>query len=523
VDLLVVGRIVTLDPARPEAPAALARDGRWVRVGARAGCERASREAARLELGDAVALPGLCDAHGHPLLLGRALSEVDCRGAASPEECAARAAARALHAPAGAWIRGRGWDQNRWPGGAYPTAAVLTRAVPDHPVVLTRVDGHAGWANAPALARAGIGAATPDPPGGRILRGPGGAPEGVLVDAAFEDLLRAIPPATAAEVEAALRLGLDALARAGLTEIHDAGVTPEILAAYRGIARALPVRVYAMLDGQAPPDELEHRVASRGAREDGLLTVGALKLFADGALGSRGAALLAPYADDPSTSGLLLLEPDELRRRLRVAARAGLQPAVHAIGDRACREVLRAFAELREALAPLRPRVEHLELLAPDDLPLLREAGAIASMQPTHATSDAPWLGARLGDRPVLACAWRSALDAGAPLALGSDFPIEDPDPRAGIDAAVRRTPAGAALPWDPAQRLTPREALAGFTGGAAYAAFADGRRGRVRVGFDADLTLLGEDLLAAADVRRVPVLGTVLAGVVRAWGHDGP
>ncbi|MFL5299094.1 MAG: amidohydrolase, partial [Anaeromyxobacteraceae bacterium] len=484
-DLLLVAQVHTLDAERPHAEAALARDGRWVRVGSWAECSSEARRGART-VEAACAVPGLCDAHGHPFLLGRALLEVDLRGAASEAECAARVEARARGAPAGSWIRGRGWDQNRWPGGAFPSRASLDVASPDHPVVLMRVDGHAAWVNGRALAAAGISAASGEPPGGRILRDARGAPAGVLVDTAFDPVLRAIPAEAPEEVERALALGLAALAHAGLTEAHDAGATPELLAAYRRLARAgqLPVRVYAMIDGQVPLPELDERILARGPAEEGWLTVRAVKLFADGALGSRGAALLSPYADEPGTTGLLLLEPPELRERLRRIARAGLQPAVHAIGDRACREVLQAYVDLRDELLGLRPRVEHLQLLAPEDRGLLRAAGAIASMQPVHATSDGAWVERRLGaGRAEGAYAWRWALDAGAPLALGSDFPVEDPDPRAGLWAAEARMPAGASGPWTPGQRLTREDALRGFTAGAAYAAFADGRRGAIREG----------------------------------------
>ena len=521
VDLLVSARIHTLDPRQELAEAALARDGRWVKVGSRAGCEREARRGVR-RLEAPCAVPGLHDAHGHPYLLGRALEDLDLREARSEADCAARVAARARETPAGAWIRGRGWDQNRWPGGAFPGRASLDAAAPSHPVVLMRVDGHAAWVNAAALAAAGIGPGAPDLPGGRILRDARGA-AAVLVDAAFDAVLRASPPPAAAELDRTLAAGLAAAARAGLAEVDDAGCTPDLLASYRRLAaaRALPLRVYAMVDGQAPLEELAARLAARGPREQGRLTVRAVKLFADGALGSRGAALLAPYDDDPATSGLLLLSQGELRERLRRIAAAGLQPAVHAIGDRACREVLEAYAALGAELTGLRPRVEHLQILAPEDRALLRRAGAIASMQPAHATSDGAWAQARLGRaRAEGAYAWRWALEAAAGLALGSDFPVEAPDPLAGLHAAEARVPRGAREPWTPAQRLGRREALAGYTTGAAFAAFAEARRGRVQEGMDADLTLLGEDLLAvpAEEVPRVPVLGTVVEGAVEGW-----
>lgn len=522
-DLLVVGTLHTLDPARPRAGALLARDGRIVRVGSRAECERAAAPGARvIDLGAGSAVPGLVDAHGHVLWYGRAAREVGCAGAGSPGACAALVAKRARSTPPGGWIRGRGWDQNRWPGAAFPSADLLDRAAPGHPVLLTRVDGHAGWASRAALAAAGIGPDTPDPPGGRILRGPGGEPTGVVLDAALERVLAAVPRPGPEELEAGLLEGLGGLAALGLTGVHDAGCAPEHLDAYRRLAAAgrLPIRVYAMIDGSGPADALEEALRrARPEPESGLLTVRAVKLFADGALGSRGAALLEDYADDPGNRGLLLLEPPALLARLAAVAAAGFQPAVHAIGDRANREVLRALVALAPRLRALRPRIEHLQILDPADLPLVAEAGAIASMQPVHATSDAPWVAARLGAGTARlrgAYAWRTLARAGAVLALGSDFPVEPPDPRAGLHAAeARRAATGTPLaPWEALDRL---EALRGFTEGPAWAGFAEDRRGVLREGMDADLTAFAEDVLSVDPgvIPRLTVTHTVAAGRV--------
>jgi predicted amidohydrolase YtcJ len=392
--------------------------------------------------------------------------------------------------------------------------------VPDHPAVLVRVDGHAAWVNSAALAAAGIRAETPDPPGGRIHRDAAGRPSGVLVDAAMELVLRRIPAPTPAQREERILAGLGELAAAGLTAVHDAGVEPDGLDAYRRLAEAerLPIRVYAMIDGHVPLDALEAELARwRGTPEVGLLTVRAVKLFADGALGSRGAALIEDYADDPGNCGLFVTPPELLRAKLAAVLRAGFQPAVHAIGDAGCREVLRAFAGAGPEARALRPRVEHLQILAPEDLPLLGASGAIASMQPTHATSDGPWVPARLGpgsERLRGAYAWRTVARAGTPLAFGSDFPIEEPDPRAGLYAAeTRRTASGA--PFRPEEALPREDALRAFTAGAAYAAFAEGRRGVIREGLDADLTLFAEDVLAvpAEALPGVAVTHTIVGG----------
>lgn len=522
-DLLVAGRIHTLDPAQPEAEAALVRGGKFVCVGARAACAaKAARDAKVLDLGEGSATPGLVDAHGHVLGYGLALEEVSCFGAESEAECVARVVERAKSAPPGRWIVGRGWDQNRWPGKQFPTEEALSKAVPGRPVWLERVDGHAAWLDAAALQAAGVTRDTPDPPGGRILRYADGRPSGVLVDNAEGLAAKALPRPDAAETARLLEKALASLAQLGLTAVHDAGVSEEELAVYVELAREgkLPIRVYAMMDGQVKDDLalVRHMKAWHDRGDVGLLTVRAVKMYADGALGSRGALMLEPYSDDPKNSGLPVTPPGALRQRIQLVAAAGFQPCVHAIGDRAVREVLQDYAALPNA-AQLRPRVEHLQIIQPSDLPLLAKAHAVASMQPTHATSDGPWAEERLGHgtpRQKGAYAWRSVLDAGAPLACGSDFPIESPDPRAGLYSAVTRSwPGGPAGGWMPEQRLTREEALRCFTTGAAFASFAESRRGMVKEGMDADLTVFGADVLAvpAHALPHVPVEHLVVAG----------
>jgi hypothetical protein len=522
-DLLVLGTIHTLDPARPRAEAVLVSKGRFACVGTRAECGRRAGKGTRtLDLGAGSAVPGLADAHGHLFGLGEARAAVACNGAPSAEACAARVAERARAAPAGAWITGRGWDQNRWASRAFPDRAALDAAAPEHPVLLARIDGHAAWVNGAALAAAGVGPGTPDPPGGRILRRPDGTPTGVLVDTAIDLVSARIPPPDRASYEAGILAALREAAALGLTAVHDAGCGPAYLAALLGLAEGgrLPVRVYAMIDGQGPLPELRRQLAAwRAHPSAGLLEVRAVKLYADGALGSRGAALHEDYADDPGNRGLLLLAPEELRARVKAVVAAGFQPAVHAIGDRALSEALDALEAAADpaTVARLRPRIEHLQIVRPRQWPRLAGLSAIASMQPTHATSDGPWAADRLGagsERLAGAYAWRSALEAGLVLAFGSDFPIEEPDPRAGLAAAEARTTAAGAR-FAPEQRISRREALAAFTRGAAWAAFAEDRRGMVREGLEADLTAFAGDVLAVspAELRALPVALTLVAG----------
>ena len=517
-DLLVAGNLHTLDPEKPGATAVLIRDGRFARVGTREQCEREARSDLQfIELGEGCAVPGLIDAHGHPFLHARTQTEVRLAGAASEQECVDRVVRFAANLPEGTWVRGSGWDQNLWPGRDFPGAALLSAATPRNPVALSRVDVHALWCNETAIRAAGIGASTPDPPGGRILRRPDGTPSGVLIDTAMDVVVRAIPAPGPRETEELLLRSLHALATAGLTAVHDASAGPEVLAAYVRLAErdSLPIRVYAMINGQGADLDEQMRAWSE-RRSIGLLGIRSVKLFADGALGSRGAAMSEPYEDNPGNTGLWLLDPRELEERIQRVAAAGYQPSVHCIGDRACALVLGAFTRVPRTL---RPRAEHLQILRARDVPLLKRSGAIASMQPAHATSDAPWAEGRLGhgtERQRGAYAWRQALDAGAPLAFGSDFPVEEFDPREGLRAAVTRKPARGPA-WMPEQRLRRDEALHAYTAGAAWAEFAETRRGCIREGFDADLTVFGRDVMAvhADELPGVPVTATVVRGRV--------
>jgi predicted amidohydrolase YtcJ len=521
------GIIHTMDTAHPRADYALAVGGRWTCVGTELRCSPSAPPGAQvIDLRGGSAIPGLADAHGHVESLGRLLGDVDLRDARDEAECVARIAERARSTPAGTWIFARGWDQTRWPSQRFPRHDELSRAVPDHPVLASRVDGHAIWVNANALRVAGIGRETPDPAGGRIVRGEDGAATGVLVDNA-EGLVRAHVPALSDEaIEHALLAALGQLVALGITSVHDAGVDARTIAVYRRLAErgALPIHVYAMLDGGQPLPDLRAQMATWHARPAvGRLTVGAVKLYADGALGSRGALLFEPYSDDPTTSGLAVTPADELLVRIVEVARSGLQPCVHAIGDRAVHEVLSDFLRASVAHPSLRPRVEHLQILDARDVPALVGSHAVASMQPTHATSDGPWAEQRLGHgtpRQRGAYAWRTVLDAGTPLACGSDFPVEDPDPFAGIRSAVLRTwPGGPTGGWMPEQRMTIQEALRCFTSGAAYAEGAENERGRIAEGYVADAAVLSFDPVAQGVERldRSALVATVVDGGV-AW-----
>ena len=503
VDTLLIGRIyANAQMAEPVSALAYDAAGRVIAYGAAAGL-RESLESrgngVREIVVDGTVMPGLIDAHGHLMGLGFSLLQADLVGTRSKEAVIDRLKDKSAGLNEGDWLLGRGWDQNDWAGKAFPAAADLDAAFPDRPVWLKRVDGHAGWANSAALRAAGIDARTADPEGGRLLRDEQGQPSGVLVDAAMDLIETHIPKPDIALRRRALRLALATASKAGLTGVHDAGVSREDLALYRELAddQALPLRVYAMADGDS--DALR-QLCREGlyTHPSGRLSMRAVKLYADGALGSRGAALLADYSDEPGNRGLLIQSPEHLREIIDKAAACGVQPAVHAIGDRANREVLDAYAALTaKQRQALRPRIEHAQVVAMDDIPRFAELGVIASMQPTHATSDMPWAGDRVGaERLRGAYAWRRYLDRATHMAFGSDFPVENVEPIPGLYAAITRqdaegSPEGG---WLPDQRLTLVEALDAFTRGAAYAGFAENEVGTLEPGMRADFIVLSMD-----------------------------
>jgi hypothetical protein len=502
-DLVLTGGVVhTMDPARPRAEAVAIRGERVVAVGSSSEMKAFLGPKTRLvELGGRTVMPGLIDAHCHLYGLGVALETLSTRGAKSPEDVARAVAEVAQKRPSGEWITGRGWDQNLWKPAVFPDHRSLDEVAPSHPVALRRIDGHALWANAAALRAAGVDRNTPEPPGGRILRDAAGEPTGVLVDAAMDLVESKIPPEPVEVRERRILRAAQHALSLGLTGVHEMGIDDATIAAYRSLAEQgkLPLRVHAYLAGEGRLEGLRGRVPDIDATGTAMFVLRGVKVFADGALGSRGALLLEPYADEPAQSGLAVMDRAALREAARNAADAGFQLAVHAIGDRANREVLDAF----EAAGPgraraLRFRVEHAQIVSPEDIPRFTALGVIASMQPTHATSDMPWAPLRLGPTRLRgAYAWRSLLSAGARLVFGSDFPVEEPSPLLGIYAAVSRQDSEGNPPggWLPAERISLDEALRLFSAEPAYAAFAETNRGRLSPGFVADLTVFDRNL----------------------------
>ncbi len=451
-------------------------------------------------------LPGMIDAHGHVMELGFARLSLDLSASTSLEDAKARIAAYAAAHPDRKWIVGGGWNQEKWGLGRFPTAADLAGLTGDRPIWLVRVDGHAGWANTAAMAAAGVTSATKSPPGGRIENG-------VFVDAAQELVQKAVPQPLSKDRDLAFLKAQETLVALGITGIADMGTSGADWMAYRraGDGGRLQIRIFGYSSGIEPMLAIAGGEPTPWLYGD-RLRLGGVKLYADGALGSRGACLKRPYADAAGQSGLCFLDDAKLRNLMSRAAMDGFQVAVHAIGDRANAQVLDAIDELSLTYkGDRRWRIEHAQIVDPVDLPRFGRNGIIASMQPVHQTSDRTMAEARLGpDRLTGAYAWATMLKNGSRLAFGSDVPVESANPFPGIAAAITREgPDGQPFGgWQPQERVSREVALAGFTTGAAYAAFAEDRVGRLAPGYRADFILVDHDPLLSTPVE---VRGTVV------------
>lgn len=574
--LYIHANIHTMDAARPRAEAMLVTNGHIVAIGS-ANDVRIAADAItpgpqprtgpnaprEVDLRGRTVLPGLVDCHGHMSGLGSLhLGIVDLARTRSYDEVIDRVAARAKSSPKGAWVVGRGWDHESWPEKALPTHELLSRACPDNPVVLSRVDGHAMLANAAAMSVAGITAETASPAGGEILHDKSGAPTGVFVDNAMDVVASHVPRSVRPDPESALLKAQELCLSAGLTGVHDAGVGPMELEVYQRLEAEgrLKLRVYAMVSAAYAPDWFEKHGLKKGDGQvngrDERLTIRAAKMYIDGALGSRGAWLLEPYADrsaaDDGTpyTGLAVRQPADVEALAADGLKRGYQVCTHAIGDRGNREVLDAYVKAIRAVArlryageaniagPVQPppfasvvhgvalaarfRVEHAQLLSPEDIPRFAGWHIIASMQATHCTTDMRWIDARVGpERAKGAYAWASLLASGAVVAGGSDFPVESHNPFLGLYAAITRQndrgePAGG---WMPQERMTREEALRSYTTAAVYAGLAETQRGELRAGMQADFIVIDRDVMTIEprEILGTKVLMTVVGGEV-AW-----
>jgi len=516
-------RIYTMDTGFSTADAMLFdSSGRIHNVGGEQDMLDAFPNARHIDLDGKTVIPGLIDSHAHLYGLALSLSQAQLRDTGSKEEVIRRLREHAQNVPEGDWLLGRGWDQNDWPVKEFPTSQDLDVAFPDRPVWLRRIDGHAGWANSAALALVDrdLGGDW-QPQGGFIYRDASGHASGVLVDGAMEMVGKIVPETSSELLQASLKLALQQMVSLGLTGVHDMGISKPVLEMYQQFIRAgqFPTRVYAFTDGAG---ETLDWLCGNGLVEDesGRLYMRAVKLYIDGAMGSRGAALLADYSDDAGNSGLLFMPPEDLEANIDKALACGFQVGVHAIGDRGNRVTLDALeaSMARHPDNPGRHRVEHAQTLTAADIPRFSQLGIIAAMQPTHATSDMYWVEDRLGPERVLyAYAWRSLLDSGARLALGSDFPVEQVNPMLGIHAAVTRQdvkdwPEGG---WYPQENMSREEAVRGFTLDAAYSGFMENSVGSLESGKRADFIVLDKNIfeVEAADIHTTKVLQTWLDG----------
>lgn len=527
--ILYNGTIVTLDPQRPRAAALAISGGRIVAVGTDTDILPLATRLTKTEnLNGKTVIPGLVDAHMHWEMTSNALSDVDVFEVPAKQIAADRVAQRAADTPTGLWIFGHGWTQDFWQDRAFPTAADLDQAAPTHPVCLRAKSGHAIWVNSLALQICGIDAQTPDPDGGQIVRDSAGRPTGVLFENAMSLITQHISPPTPDQLAARMKNAQTLALASGLTGFHDFD-TINCLRALQILRERgeLSLRVVKNIN-----KEWIHHALGLGLRwgfGDDWIRIGAQKIFADGALGPRTAFMIAAYEGEPDNFGIATIDKEEMAELVSAASAAGLPSTIHAIGDRAVHDVLDVLEAVRkqeaqrgEARSARRHRIEHVQLIHPDDVHRLAQLDIIASMQPLHATSDYQMADRYWGKRSKWSYNARLQIDHGVKVAFGSDSPIEPFAPLKGIHAAVTRRRADGSpgvSGWYPEARLTVDEALRGFTIGCAYAAGAENRLGKLAQGFLADLVVLDHDLyhIAPDDILNVQIVATMVDGV---WRH---
>lgn len=528
--VFVNATVYTLNPSRPMVQAVAVNKGRIVGTGNNEELLQKFSSDTVIDLEGKTIVPGFIDAHGHIHGLGRALQSITLVGIQSPEAAADLIRERTKEVKPGWWIYGRGWDQNLWPNKQFPTKALLDAAAPANPVILGRIDGHAIWVNSKAMEIAGVTAQTKDPEGGRIIRDAAGNPTGVFIDKARSLIEDHFPPPSEEEIERSLMMAMQECVKFGLTEVHDMGeihepgVDAKRIDIYKRLAEQglLPLRIYAAVNAPGEAwDIWSNREPLIGYAND-MLTVRAVKTYIDGALGSRGAALMEEYEDDPGNRGLTFMSEEALQQLVEKAVSLGYQPCTHAIGDRGNHIVLNAYERALRNLssADFRLRIEHVQVLTPSDIPRFKQLGVIPSMQPTHATSDMYWAETRLGPQRVKsAYAWRSLIETGSIIACGSDFPVESPNPLWGFFAAVTRSdhtgyPADG---WYGKQKMTREEALKAFTIWAAYGAFQEKVKGTIEYGKYADLTVLSKDIMTIPpmEILETEIEMTIVGGKI--------
>ena len=543
--VFINGVVYTMDNASTVVEAFAVQGDKIIGTGTTDEVKRKFESKNVIDLKGRTILPGFIDSHAHFFSLGIARMTVDVLGSTSEREAAQRVRERVQKSKTGQWIRGRGWDQNEWTPREFPARTSLDKVAPNNPVYLTRVDGHAIWVNSLALRESGIDKSSQDPPGGRILRDSRGNPTGVFVDNAIALIQNHLPPMSDSEAVEAMHLAAQECLRDGLTTVHDMGIDSTEVSLYKKLIGEgqLPLRIYAAVGGVG---DLWNQFLKDGPLigfGDNHLTIRSLKMYMDGALGSRGAALIEPYSDDPGNRGLTVSTEEVIHSATVEALKHGFQVCIHAIGDRANDIVLRTYASALQEVPAKDPRlrIEHAQVLDPTDIPKFKQYGIIPSMQPTHATSDMYWAEARLGPKRIrFAYAWRSLLNTGVVIPGGSDFPVENPNPIWGIYAAVTRKdkegrPRNAEDGikyfefskegmtdtsafddgWYPSQKMTRDEALRSFTTWGAWAGFEEHLKGSLQKGMLADFVVLSSDItkIPESEILNVRVLKTYVGG----------
>ena len=520
------GRIYTNDPKAPWAEGLAVRDGKVYCVGTLAhvllDCGGAGNLGDTVQLHGKFLMPGFNDAHVHMGAAGRHKMTLSLNGVTSIEELKQRVKEAVGKHQAGEWVVGAGWDQSRWPDQKFPTRLILDEVSPDNPVFLTHVSGHIGVANSQALKHAEINPDTKDPQGGQIERFEDGEATGLLKESAMEMVEQRIPDPSAEDRRKGIEMVLEELAKNGVTSVQDNSEWEDFLV-YGDLKeeKKLTVRITEWLPFTAPVNELQDRRA-QGGTTDPWLKTGMLKFVSDGALGSRTAAMLAPYSDDPSTSGIMAMDAEKLRAMALERDKLGFQIGFHAIGDKANRVALDVFESVERVngTRDRRDRIEHAQVLSPEDLPRFAKLRVIASMQPAHETNDLRWAEQRLGpERSKGAYAWNSLEKSGARLAFGTDYPVEPINPLRGLYACVTREgpdgrPAGG---WEPQEKISLDDCIRGYTSGSAYAEFEEGKKGELKVGEYADFLILSADVtkIAPTEILKTRVEQTVVGGKV--------
>jgi predicted amidohydrolase YtcJ len=525
------GNIYTGDPAKPRAEAVAVSGEAIFAVGSNAEIEALKESGTQvIDLAGRFVMPGFNDAHVHLASGGQAQLEVNLEGARTIEEVQQRIRARLAEVKPGEWPRewivGRGWDHTLWPDKEFPNRRQLDAVSKDHPMIFTHISGHVAVANSKALELAGVTRQTPNPSGGEIEHDASGEPTGMLKEGAAMALVYSkVPPLTHAQRRRGIGLALAEAARFGVTSIQDDSVRGdgawENFLVYKELLREgkLTLRITEWLPFEETLPGLEE-LRREGGATDSWLRTGALKMVTDGALGSRTAAMLAPYSDDPSTSGILTIDPEKLKQMAVERDRAGFQLNFHAIGDRANRISLDAFAAARAANGPRdrRDRIEHAQVVAPEDFARFAELGVIASMQPSHETTDMRWAEQRVGpERAKGAYAWATMLKHGVHLAFGTDYPVETINPMRGLHACVTRElpEGGPAGGWEPQEKISLDECIHDYTVDSAYGEFQETRKGRIAPGMFADMIVLSADLtkIPSAEILKTKVLQTIVGG----------